>query len=80
MRMDSAELIKVVTKLETSLAERAVSVVVRQSNSDPAHFWLDCSRKENTERVLQRMREGQFTEGPDPSAQICLREGDVIKV
>jgi len=71
-----------VAKLEASLSERPVCLVARQEAEDPTSIYIECCKRDGVDRLLQKLKESdsKFSEGPDPSIQLCLHEGDVIKV
>jgi hypothetical protein len=66
------------TKLETSLRRRVVNIVVRQKDNDLESAFLDCVAQEKAEKLLKRLKERGFTEGPEKSPDLWLREGEKV--
>ena len=75
---DSADVPTLATKLETSLRRRIVNIIVRQKDNDLESTFLDCVAQEKTDKMLKRLKERGFAEGPDKSPDIWLREGEKV--
>jgi len=77
----SPDLCRVAGNLERSLSERPARLVVRQHCDDPSLVFVECCRLDAVDRLLtERLAEAGFTEGPQPSGEVVLREGDVLEL
>ena len=68
------------TKLETSLEDRPVQFVVKQYSEDSSLIYVEVCKRDAVDKLLNRIKDDRFIEGPDPSRLICLREGDQLEV
>ena len=79
--LESADLCRVAGDLESSLAERPAQLIVRQHADDPSLVYVECCRRDAVDRLLQGpLADIKFTEGPEPSRVVVLREGDVLEL
>jgi len=80
-RLESSDLCRVAGDLESSLAERAAQLIVRQHVDDSSLVHVECCRREAVDRLLQGpLADMKFTDGPEPSRVVVLREGDVLEL
>ena len=68
--------------LEASLIERPALLVVRQREDDPSSVYVELCRRDAVDRLIngERLRSLGYTEGPNPSRLVCLREGDLVEM
>jgi hypothetical protein len=80
--VESDELCMMANCLETSLNDRPAQLVVRQREDDPSSVYVELCRREAVDRLIngERLRSLGYTEGPDPSRLVCLREGDLVEM
>lgn len=69
---------KMATFLENVTTQRNVKVIARQRNDDVADVMIACTSSNRLERTLKYMGERSFTEGPSPSPDIVLQEGQQL--
>jgi len=80
--VEPADLCRIAGNLEASLIERPAQLVVRQRDDDPSSVFVELSRRDAVDRLIngERLRSLGYTEGPSPSRLICLQEGDLVEV
>jgi len=66
--------------LEVSLLHRTVNFFLRQQNSDPNDILVSCSNTGKTDRELRKLCAEGYEEGPAPSRDIILKEGQIIEI
>lgn len=66
--------------LENSIMYRTVQVFLRQRNDDPNEIILSCAQTNKTERALRKLGELGYEEGPGPSKEIVVKEGQVLDI
>ncbi|XP_045204736.2 titin homolog [Mercenaria mercenaria] len=69
---------KMATLLENITTQRNVKVIVRQRNDDVADVMVACTSSNRAERTLKYMEDNAFTEGPNPSPDIVIKEGQQL--
>jgi hypothetical protein len=79
--VDSTNLCRMATSLESSLQERPAQLVVRQSARDATLVFIECCRRDAVDKLLSgRLKAAKFTDGPEPSRLFVLREGDLVEI
>jgi hypothetical protein len=78
--MESSDLCRIATNLELSLSDRPAHLVVRQRPDDPASVCIELTRPDQLERTLERLAGLGYSDGPDPSRVVSLREGDLVRL
>jgi hypothetical protein len=71
---------KMATLLESMATQRNVKLIVRQRNDDVADVMVSCAISKRADRTLKYMEDNAFTEGPNPSPDILLKEGQQLFV
>src|SRR6218665_1478946 len=77
--LEASLLSRIAQNLENSLKERPATIIVRQDVDDNAIMYLEVCRSDNINKVVQKLKNDKFTDGP-PTQSICLQEGDVLEV
>jgi hypothetical protein len=57
-----------------------VQMVARQKADDLATLYIDCVRKKHVKGLMDSLRQDGFTEGPMPSNECSLRDGEQLQV
>ncbi|KAK2179581.1 hypothetical protein NP493_482g02010 [Ridgeia piscesae] len=76
----SSELLKMVANLERQLAERAVTMVVRQREDDMAAVHIECCRSNKVARLLDKLAADGYTYGPESKCIVYVRDGDRLEI
>ena len=76
----AADIPKLATSLEASLHDCVVNLVVRQKENDMESVYLDIAKKDGVNKLLAKIREQDFTFGPQPSQDFVLREGQEVEM
>ena len=66
--------------IEQTLYDRHVQLVLRQHNEDATSVAIVCAPASRLDHAVRRLAEKGFDFGPDPSADVILREGHVLKL
>ena len=69
---------KMAALLENMAMQRNVKVIVRQRNDDVADVMVACTISKRVDKTLKYMEDNAFTEGPNPSPDIVLKEGQQL--
>ncbi|XP_033724899.1 death domain-containing protein 1-like [Pecten maximus] len=62
------------------LSKRFAQVIVKQRSDDPFDCLINVVPVSKTQKVLKRLHESGYDDGPDPSSIVNINEGDVIEV
>ncbi|KAK3580678.1 hypothetical protein CHS0354_017958 [Potamilus streckersoni] len=71
---------KIAGFLETSLLQRNVQVFLRQRHDDPNTVVVSCATSSRVEAALQALAKDGFVEGPPPSTDLILKEGQIMEI
>ncbi|KAL3882830.1 hypothetical protein ACJMK2_029134 [Sinanodonta woodiana] len=71
---------KIACFLETSLLQRNVQVFLRQRHDDPNNVVVSCATSSRVETALQAFAKDGFVEGPPPSKDLILKEGQIMEI
>ncbi|XP_050392130.1 uncharacterized protein LOC126810860 [Patella vulgata] len=71
---------KMATRLEKVLLQRNIQVFLRQRGEDLNDILVSCASTNKVERVLRRLAEDGFDEGPSVSKEISVKEGQVLEI
>ncbi|KAK6170307.1 hypothetical protein SNE40_018725 [Patella caerulea] len=71
---------KMATRLEKVLLQRNIQVFLRQRGEDLNEILVSCASTNKVERVLRRLSEDGFDEGPSISKEISVKEGQVLEI
>ena len=66
--------------LEHLAALHTVQLLLRQHVNDPSQLLLTCFNAHNAERTLKSLKEEGFKQGPSPSGEVKLREGQLLEL
>jgi len=66
--------------LEHLAALHTVQLLLRQHVNDPSQLLLTCFNAHNAERTLKSLKEEGFKQGPSPSGEVKLREGQMLEL
>lgn len=66
--------------LEHMMALHPVQLLLRQHVHDPTKVILTCTNAPNMERTLRTLAEEGYKQGPAPSSEVKLREGQVVEI
>ncbi|CAH1799957.1 unnamed protein product [Owenia fusiformis] len=69
---------KMAKALDEALCHRVVQVVLQQNNDDPGDICMNCVNLNKVDKTLKQMSEAGYEEGPSPSDDIILKEGQII--
>jgi hypothetical protein len=78
--LNTMQVEKIATLLEASLTQRAVQVFLRQKNTDATAVTVSCTNSNRVERALRRLGEEDYDEGPAPSRDLIVKEGQIIEI
>ena len=76
----TTEVVNIVNAMETFLQEKAANVIFRQFETDAGRIVFDCVKAERSDSVLEQLSEEGYTDGPQKSDTIYLREGQIAHV
>lgn len=62
------------------LSKRFAQVIVKQRSDDPFDCLINVVPISKTQKVLKRLHDSGYDDGPDPSSIVNINEGDVIEV
>ncbi|ESO93353.1 hypothetical protein LOTGIDRAFT_232757 [Lottia gigantea] len=81
-KMDLAEYQaeKMVSRLEKALLQRTIQLFLRQNTEDLNEILVSCANTNKIEKVLKRLDEEGYDEGPPLSKDIIVREGQVLEL
>ncbi|XP_064645460.1 uncharacterized protein LOC135498879 isoform X2 [Lineus longissimus] len=66
--------------IDNYLAQRHVKFIVKQRSEEPCDVSANCVPINRFERVSRKILDDGYEDGPDPSSDISVREGDLIEV
>jgi hypothetical protein len=66
--------------LENSIMYRTIQVFLRQKTYDPKEIIVSCAHSNRAERAVRKFEEIGYEEGPSPSKDILVREGQVLEL
>ncbi|XP_041352496.1 uncharacterized protein LOC121370984 [Gigantopelta aegis] len=66
--------------IEEAITQRIIKVFLRQQTKDLQNVLLSCANVSKVERVLRQLAEEEFEEGPPPSRDILVKEGQIMKI
>ncbi|XP_021350911.1 death domain-containing protein 1-like [Mizuhopecten yessoensis] len=64
----------------TFLSKRFAQIIVKQRSDDPFDCLINVVPVSKTQKVLKRLNDTGYDEGPEPSSIVNINEGDVIEV
>ena len=76
--LEEDRLQKISEILELTSRQKAVKFVIKQDAEDESQMCFYCVPTSNLENTLDMLEEKGYTEGPKPSENVLLREGDKI--
>ena len=71
---------KITALLENSLKQRVVQMVLRQRNEDTTDVIIQCAQANRIDRQIRKLADEGFEEGPSPSKDIILHEGQELQI
>lgn len=66
------------TLLEKMSTQRNAKIILRQRHDDVSDVTIACTTSNKVDRALKNLEDNGFTEGPNPSSDIVLREGQEL--
>ncbi|VDI64978.1 Hypothetical predicted protein [Mytilus galloprovincialis] len=66
--------------LEISIMYRTIQIFLRQKNDDPNEVIVSCEQSNRAERAIRKFGELGYEEGPNPSKDIIVKEGQILDI
>ncbi|XP_062566933.1 death domain-containing protein 1-like, partial [Saccostrea cucullata] len=71
---------KIANHVEKAIHHRTMHVILRQRSDDPNEIVMMCCPASKTEKIIKKLGEEGFDEGPPPSKDIIVKEGQILTV
>ena len=71
---------KIAALLQKSLKQCMVQIILRQRNDDPTKIVVQCVNLNKSERLQRKLSEDGYDDGPAPSPELNVREGQALKL
>ncbi|XP_052088034.1 uncharacterized protein LOC127725221 [Mytilus californianus] len=78
--MTAAQVERIAFMLEISIMYRTIQIFLRQKNDDPNEVILSCEQSNRTERAMRKFGELGYEEGPNPSKDLIVKEGQILDI
>ncbi|CAD5110688.1 DgyrCDS63 [Dimorphilus gyrociliatus] len=66
--------------LEKTLGQKSAQLIIRQSNENLNELIVQCINSVSSKRILNKLIDEGYETGPDPSNDLIMKEGDVIRL
>ncbi|XP_076078607.1 uncharacterized protein LOC143048685 isoform X2 [Mytilus galloprovincialis] len=78
--MTVAQVERIAFMLEISIMYRTIQIFLRQKNDDPNEVIVSCEQSNRAERAIRKFGELGYEEGPNPSKDIIVKEGQILDI
>lgn len=71
---------RVAYTLEKTLGQKSAKLIIRQSNENLSELIVQCVNSVSSKRILGKLVEEGYEAGPQPSNDLILKEGEIIRL